>query len=215
MLVKILSNASGILFCWRDNSSFRCYTLGPLCLWQCLWYCPSICDFGHSQSVIELFGKQVNNALSVHLITRRQRNHKNLSFARLCASLMPVLLSKKRPSFYKNKPVWRIVNTGFAFKQILLRWEQLAQLWETLFKFFYWTWIFQRTQTTGWLNKLDIHPKSSAGPSTLCNVPRLNEKKTFSLGRGRSFKDSPHSAASSFLFLFIFRISSKYPFPFR
>ena len=107
-----------------------------------LWLCPSICDFGHIQSVIELFGKQVNNALSVHLITRRQRNHKNLSFARLCASLMPVLLSKKRPLFYKNKPVWGIVNTGFAFKQILLRWEQLAQLWETLFRFFYWTWIF-------------------------------------------------------------------------
>ena len=31
-----LTNASGILFSWRDNSSFRCYTLGPLCLWQCL-----------------------------------------------------------------------------------------------------------------------------------------------------------------------------------
>ena len=29
------TNASGILFSWRDNSSFRCYTLGPLCLWQC------------------------------------------------------------------------------------------------------------------------------------------------------------------------------------
>ena len=26
----------GILFSWRDNSSFRCFTLGPLCLWQCL-----------------------------------------------------------------------------------------------------------------------------------------------------------------------------------
>ena len=30
-----LTNASGILSSWRDNSSFRCYTLGPLCLWQC------------------------------------------------------------------------------------------------------------------------------------------------------------------------------------
>ena len=35
MLAKFLTNASGILFCWRDNSSFRCCTLGPLCLWQC------------------------------------------------------------------------------------------------------------------------------------------------------------------------------------
>ena len=23
------------LFCWKDNSSYRCNTLGPLCLWQC------------------------------------------------------------------------------------------------------------------------------------------------------------------------------------
>ena len=30
-----LTNASGILFSWRDNSSPRCYALGPLCLWQC------------------------------------------------------------------------------------------------------------------------------------------------------------------------------------
>ena len=30
-----LTNASGILFSSRNNSSFRCYTLGPLCLWQC------------------------------------------------------------------------------------------------------------------------------------------------------------------------------------
>ena len=33
MLAKILTNASGILFCWRDNSSYKCrrYILGPLC----------------------------------------------------------------------------------------------------------------------------------------------------------------------------------------
>ena len=36
MLAKFLTNASDILFSWRDKSSFRCYTLGPLCLWQCL-----------------------------------------------------------------------------------------------------------------------------------------------------------------------------------
>ena len=37
MVVKFRStnNASGILFSWRDNSSYRLYTLGPLCLWQC------------------------------------------------------------------------------------------------------------------------------------------------------------------------------------
>ena len=28
----------GVLFSWKDNSSFRCYTLGPLCLWQCFFY---------------------------------------------------------------------------------------------------------------------------------------------------------------------------------
>ena len=32
----VLNNGSGILFSWRDNSSYRLYTLGPLCLWQCL-----------------------------------------------------------------------------------------------------------------------------------------------------------------------------------
>ena len=34
-LAKCVTNASGILFSWRDNSSYRLYTLGPLCLWQC------------------------------------------------------------------------------------------------------------------------------------------------------------------------------------
>ena len=33
MLAKFLTNASDILSWWRDNSSFKCYTLGPLCLW--------------------------------------------------------------------------------------------------------------------------------------------------------------------------------------
>ena len=28
-MVKFVTNASGILLSWRDNSSFRCYTLGP------------------------------------------------------------------------------------------------------------------------------------------------------------------------------------------
>ena len=35
MFANFLTNASGILNSWRDNSSFKCYTLGPLCLWQC------------------------------------------------------------------------------------------------------------------------------------------------------------------------------------
>ena len=39
MLAKFWTNASGLLFSWRDNSSFRCYTLGPLCLWQCFKEC--------------------------------------------------------------------------------------------------------------------------------------------------------------------------------
>ena len=34
-MAKFGTNASGILFSWRDNSSYRLYTLGPLCLWQC------------------------------------------------------------------------------------------------------------------------------------------------------------------------------------
>ena len=37
-----LTIASGILFSWRDNSSFRCFTLDPLCLWQCLL---NLCSF--------------------------------------------------------------------------------------------------------------------------------------------------------------------------
>ena len=77
-----------------------------------LWFCPSICDFGHVQSVIELSGKQVNNALSVHQITKRRRNHKKPEFrpslrqsnARIFVQKTPVF----RPSFYKNEPVWRI-----------------------------------------------------------------------------------------------------------
>ena len=49
MLAKFGTNAGGAtwwsnveliqvepLFGWRDNSSYRLYTLGPLCLWQCL-----------------------------------------------------------------------------------------------------------------------------------------------------------------------------------
>ena len=37
LVVKFVTNASGILFSWRDNSSFRVNTLGPLCLWQCFF----------------------------------------------------------------------------------------------------------------------------------------------------------------------------------
>ena len=34
-MAKLGTNTSGILFSLRDNSSYRLYTLGPLCLWQC------------------------------------------------------------------------------------------------------------------------------------------------------------------------------------
>ena len=33
-------------YSWRDSSSFRCYTLGPLCLWQCLL--TSLSKFEHN-----------------------------------------------------------------------------------------------------------------------------------------------------------------------
>ena len=36
-LAKFGTNATGILFSWRDNSSSRVNTLGPLCLWQCFY----------------------------------------------------------------------------------------------------------------------------------------------------------------------------------
>ena len=36
-LAKSGTNVSGILFSWRDNSSSRVNTLGPLCLWQCFY----------------------------------------------------------------------------------------------------------------------------------------------------------------------------------
>ena len=46
----------------------------------------------HIKSVIELFGKQVNNALNVHKITKKEdKITKNLSFAHL----KPVFLLKK------------------------------------------------------------------------------------------------------------------------
>ena len=35
-LARFGTNASDILFNWRDNSNYRVNTLGPLCLWQCL-----------------------------------------------------------------------------------------------------------------------------------------------------------------------------------
>ena len=50
----------------------------------------NICNFGHIQSDIEPFGKQVNNALKVYYFTKRRQNHQKLSFA----SLMPVFLLK-------------------------------------------------------------------------------------------------------------------------
>ena len=36
-MAKFGFNASGIIFWWRDNSSYKLYTLGPLCLWQCFF----------------------------------------------------------------------------------------------------------------------------------------------------------------------------------
>ena len=50
LVVKFWTNTSGttynwpnlepkkVAFSWRDNSSYRLYTLGPLCFWQCLSY---------------------------------------------------------------------------------------------------------------------------------------------------------------------------------
>ena len=35
-MAKFGTNASGILFSWRDSSSERVNTLGPLCFWQ--WF---------------------------------------------------------------------------------------------------------------------------------------------------------------------------------
>ena len=66
-----------------------------------IWSC--FCDLVHVQSVIELLGKQVNNALNMHWITKRRQNHKNLSFARLT----PELLSKNArlsPAFLQKWP---------------------------------------------------------------------------------------------------------------
>ena len=37
MVAKFGTNASGATISWRDNSSYRLYTLGPLCLWQCFF----------------------------------------------------------------------------------------------------------------------------------------------------------------------------------
>ena len=41
-MAKFGTNASGILFSWRDNSSYRLYILGPLCLWQCFTFILSL-----------------------------------------------------------------------------------------------------------------------------------------------------------------------------
>ena len=51
------------------------------------------------QRVIELFGKKVNNALNVHLITKRRQDHKDLNFARIFARILLVFLLKMRPYF--------------------------------------------------------------------------------------------------------------------
>ena len=59
MLAKFGTNASGILFSWRDTSSYRLYTLGPLCLWQCLCNILQISDITRRYLVVISFRKYI------------------------------------------------------------------------------------------------------------------------------------------------------------
>ena len=48
-----------------------------------------------------------------------RRNHKNLSFARLCARIFVPKTPDCCPSFYKYEPVWRIGNTAMRLSGVI------------------------------------------------------------------------------------------------
>ena len=44
-----------IQYSWKDNSSYKLYTLGPLCLWQCFFenLLVDVHDVGHAEADID------------------------------------------------------------------------------------------------------------------------------------------------------------------
>ena len=53
------------LFSCRDISTFRLYTLGPLCLWQCLQIGST---FGHQVTSLALLGSKVSHQVVSHAL---------------------------------------------------------------------------------------------------------------------------------------------------
>ena len=83
-----------------------------------LWFCPSICDFGHIHKrcwAVWQTGQQRFQRALIHKKTTKSlkpefRPSLRPSNARIFVQKAPVF----RPSFYKNGPVWRIGNTALV-----------------------------------------------------------------------------------------------------
>ena len=97
-----------------------------------LWFCPSICDFGH-----------VHERYWAVWQTGQQRfqcalNHKKTTESlkpEFCPSLRPsnarIFVQKTpvfRPSFYKNEPVWRIGNTDSTLLFLPMTIKRMSQV---------------------------------------------------------------------------------------
>ena len=84
-----------------------------------LWFCPSICDFGHIherywavwQTGQQRFQRALNHKKTTKSLKPEFCPSLRPSNARIFVQKVPVF----RPYFYKNEPVWRIGNTGFAW----------------------------------------------------------------------------------------------------
>ena len=84
-----------------------------------LWFCPSICDFGHVherywavwQTGQQRFQRALNHKKTTKSLKPEFCPSLRPSNARIFVQKAPVF----RPSFYKNEPVWRIGNTGIPY----------------------------------------------------------------------------------------------------
>ena len=86
-----------------------------------LWFCPSICDFGHIherywavwQTGQQRFQRALNHKKTTKSLKPEFCPSLRPSNARIFVQKAPVFC----PSFYKNEPVWRIGNTGHCVLQ--------------------------------------------------------------------------------------------------
>ena len=107
---------SGILFSWKDNSSYRLYTLGPLCLWQCFVIFSNATQFGwfpimslsiivpelHEGCVFRFFCHMLSKQFGANLPERNS------------SVFTPFEIFTPSPSIWLFSPspsIWRFVNT--------------------------------------------------------------------------------------------------------